>query len=72
MVGTVSTATQIRERRDALEITRLRLAQAVGVSERTFARYEAGQSQPPLDVAAAIAVELGCSVDDLLGHPSAA
>lgn len=63
----MSNATPIRERRDALKITRLRLALAVDISERTLARYEAGEGQPPLDVAARIAVELGCTVDDLLG-----
>lgn len=67
----MSTATAIRTRRDEIGMTRIRLALAVGVAERTLARYENGEGQPPLDVAARLAEQLGCTVDDLVARESA-
>lgn len=61
----MSTAQAIRSKRDELGMTRVRLAIAVGIAERTLARYESGEGQPPLDVARRIADVLGCSLDEL-------
>lgn len=53
-------------------MTRLGLALATDVSERTLARYESGEGQPTLDVARRIADVLGCSLDDLAASATTA
>lgn len=46
------------------------LADAVGVDRRQIRRYEAGEQQPVLSVAVAIADALGISVSELAGLPA--
>jgi len=46
------------------------LATAAGVDKRQIRRYEAGEQQPVLSVAVAIANALGISVGELAGLPS--
>jgi transcriptional regulator with XRE-family HTH domain len=46
------------------------LAAAAGLDTRQIRRYEAGQQQPVLSVAVAIANALGISVGELAGMPS--
>jgi transcriptional regulator with XRE-family HTH domain len=60
----------IRERRAALGMSQADLAAAAGVDTRQIRRYEAGQQQPVLSVAVAIANALGISVGELAGMPS--
>jgi transcriptional regulator with XRE-family HTH domain len=46
------------------------LAAAAGIASRQVRRYEAGEQQPVLPVAVAIAKALGISVNELAGMPS--
>jgi transcriptional regulator with XRE-family HTH domain len=60
----------IRRRRAELGLSQADLAKAAGVDARQIRRYEAGQQQPVLSVAVAIANALGISVSELAGAPS--
>ncbi|MFB9742078.1 helix-turn-helix transcriptional regulator [Pseudonocardia sulfidoxydans] len=55
----------IRQRRAALGLSQADLARAAGVDTRQIRRYEAGEQQPLLLVAVAIADALHISVEDL-------
>jgi DNA-binding XRE family transcriptional regulator len=58
----------IRQRRADLGMSQGDLARAVGVDTRQIRRYEAGEQQPLLSVALAIADALGISVSELAGR----
>lgn len=58
----------LRERRAALAMSQADLAVAVGLDKRQIRRYEAGEAQPTLPVAKAIAHALGISLDELAGE----
>lgn len=58
----------IRERRTELGLSQADLAARVGVDKRQIRRYEAGDAQPTLSAAAAIAKALDMSIDELAGH----
>jgi len=60
----------IRERRTETGMSQRDLADAAGVDVRQIRRYEAGEQQPLLSVAVAIADALGISVSELAGKPS--
>jgi transcriptional regulator with XRE-family HTH domain len=60
----------IRERRTEIGMSQRDLATAAGVDVRQIRRYEAGEQQPLLSVAAAIADALGITVGELAGKPS--
>jgi transcriptional regulator with XRE-family HTH domain len=60
----------IRERRTEVGMSQRDLAEAAGVDVRQIRRYEAGEQQPLLSVAVAIADALGISVGELAGKPS--
>ncbi|MGW2379107.1 helix-turn-helix domain-containing protein [Streptomyces sp. NPDC001658] len=60
----------IRSRRTALDISQADLAKATGISLRQLARYEAGEQQPTLSAAVALADALGISLDLLAGRVS--
>jgi transcriptional regulator with XRE-family HTH domain len=60
----------IRERRTAIGMSQRDVAKAAGVDVRQIRRYEAGEQQPLLSVAIAIADALGISVAELAGKPS--
>jgi transcriptional regulator with XRE-family HTH domain len=60
----------VRRRRAELGLSQADLAKAAGVDTRQIRRYEAGQQQPVLSVAVAIANALGISVSELAGTPS--
>ena len=51
-------------------LTQPKLAEQIGVHVAQVRRYEAGTSQPTLDVIRAIAVALGVSADELLFAPT--
>src|SRR5215208_211525 len=57
----------IRSRRAALGLSQAELAKKAGVSLRQLARYEAGDQQPVLSAAVALADALGISMDQLAG-----
>ena len=58
----------IRSRRRKLGLSQAELAKAAGVSVRQMARYEAGEQQPVLSAAMALADALGISVSQLAGR----
>jgi transcriptional regulator with XRE-family HTH domain len=60
----------LRRRRTELGMSQAELAAAAGVDKRQIRRYEAGEQQPVLSVAVAIANALKISVGDLAGVPS--
>jgi len=60
----------LRRRRTELGMSQAELATAAGVDKRQIRRYEAGEQQPVLSVAVAIANALKISVGDLAGMPS--
>lgn len=60
----------IRKRRGERGMSQAELAAAAGVDRRQIRRYEAGEQQPVLSVALAIATALGITVNELAGSPS--
>jgi transcriptional regulator with XRE-family HTH domain len=60
----------LRQRRAELGMSQADLAAAAGVDKRQIRRYEAGEQQPVLSVAVAIANALKISVGELAGMPS--
>lgn len=58
----------IRSRRAQLRMSQTDLAKAAGVHARQIARYEAGEQQPVLSVAVALAAALDISLNQLAGH----
>ena len=61
-------ANVMRDRRAALALSQADLAAAVGLDKRQIRRYEAGEAQPTLIVAKAIAHALQISLDELAGE----
>src|SRR5687768_2610159 len=68
MMRAMDMAEVIRRRRAELGLSQADLAKAAGVDTRQIRRYEAGQQQPVLSVAVAIAKALGISSASSLGH----
>lgn len=66
----VDMAEVIRQRRQELGLSQADLATAAGVDRRQIGRYEAGDAQPTLLVARALARALGITIDVLAGDPS--
>ena len=60
----------IRSRRLALGLSQAELAKRAGVSLRQLARYEAGEQQPVLSAAVALATALNISLAQLAGQVS--
>src|SRR3954465_1884888 len=60
----------LRQRRAELGMSQADLAAAAGVDKRQIRRYEAGEQQPLLGVAVAIANALNITVGELAGIPS--
>lgn len=60
----------IRERREALGLSRTELAEAVGISAKSLSRYESGEREPRASDLVKIASNLGCSVEDLVENPT--
>ena len=56
----------IKSARIAAHMTQEELARASSISRIALLRYENGQREPSVSVAAKIATALGCSVDDLV------
>ncbi len=57
---------KIRQRRRALGLTQARLADEVGRTESSIAKYERGTTEMPMSVLEKIAATLKCNLDDLL------
>jgi transcriptional regulator with XRE-family HTH domain len=60
----------MRKRRIEQGLSQADLAAAVGLDKRQIRRYEAGDAQPSLSAARAIAQALGISLDELAGSES--
>ena len=58
-------AQNIQATRMAARLTQEQLAEAVGVSRQTVAKWESGETSPDLEHAAALASALGTTLDDL-------
>jgi transcriptional regulator with XRE-family HTH domain len=65
--GRVEMHDVMRQRRNELGLSQADLAAEVGTDSRQIRRYEAGETQPTLPVAKAIARALGISLDELAG-----
>ena len=59
-------ASNIQETRMAAGMTQEQLAEAVGVSRQTVAKWESGDTSPDLEHAAVLADVLGTTLDDLV------
>ena len=57
----------IRDKRKALKITQLKLAETMGVKRNTISQWETGSRHPDHDKIPALAAALGCSIDELYG-----
>lgn len=66
----MSIAANIQATRQAAGLTQEQLAEAVGVSRQTVAKWEYGETSPDLEHAAALADALGCTVDALVNFDS--
>ena len=53
-------------------LSQAELASAVGVTQASVAMWECGNKYPSSDKLPAIAVALGCSIDDLFAAPAGA
>src|SRR3954470_14092746 len=60
----------MRVRRLHLRMSQMELAKAAGLNVRQIARYEAGEQQPVLSVAVALADALDISLNQLAGQVS--
>lgn len=61
----------LRRAREERGVSRFALAIALGVTERTIARWEAGQGSPSIDQAFHIADVLSVAIDELRGTDAA-
>ena len=68
----MSIGDNIQITRQAAGLTQERLAEEIGVSRQTIAKWEAGETSPDLEHAAALAQALGCTVDALVNFDSKA
>ncbi len=68
-MGLMELSEVLRKRRGELGMSQAELAAAAGVDRRQIRRYEAGEQQPVLSVAVAIAHALEITVNELAGQP---
>lgn len=61
---------RIAERRKALGLTQVQLAETLGVAQQTMAHYEGGVSRIPVETLAQAAAALGVSVEEMIGTPT--
>lgn len=66
----MDTGSNIQATRQAARLTQEQLAETVGVSRQTVAKWESGETSPDLEHAAALADALGCTVDALVNFDS--
>jgi transcriptional regulator with XRE-family HTH domain len=70
MIDNVELAEILKRRRTELGMSQAELAAKAGVDTRQIRRYEAGEQQPVLKVAAALADALKISMSELAGLPT--
>ena len=61
----------IREKREAANLSRLELGEAVGVTQNMIWAIERGRKCPSIRLALDLAKALGCELIDLIGGKSA-
>lgn len=61
----MSVGENIKNRREALNLSQRDLAEQVGIAQPTLCQIERGTKNPSLQVGIAIADVLGCSVESL-------
>ena len=61
----MSLGANLQKTRQTAGLTQEQLAEAVGVSRQTVAKWESGETSPDLEHAAALAKTLGTTIDDL-------
>lgn len=63
---------RIAERRKALGITQVQLAETLGIAQQTMAHYEGGRVRFAAGLLPLLAETLNTSIDELIGETSAA
>ena len=58
----------IKERREAMGLTRIQVADRLGVTKVAVRKWEVGLAMPNADKLPALADLLGCSIDALYGR----
>lgn len=61
---------RIKERREAMGLTRIQVADRLGVTKVAVRKWEVGLAMPNADKLPALADLLGCSIDALYGRDS--
>jgi transcriptional regulator with XRE-family HTH domain len=61
---------RIAERRKALGITQVQLAETLGIAQQTMAHYEGGVSRIAVETLSQLAVALNTNVEELIGTPA--
>jgi DNA-binding XRE family transcriptional regulator len=56
----------IKEKRQAKHLTQEELAKIMGVDRSTVTKWENGQANPKIAMLPTLAIQLGCTVDELL------
>lgn len=59
---------RIKERREALGLTRVQVADRMGVSKVAVRKWETGMAMPNADKLPVLADLLGCTIDALYGR----
>ena len=62
---------RIAERRKALGMTQVQLAEHLGIAQQTMAHYEGGVSRIAVETLTQAATALNTSVEELIGTPAA-
>lgn len=61
---------RIAERRKALGITQVQLAETLGIAQQTMAHYEGGVSRIAVETLTQLSEALGTSVEEFIGTPA--
>lgn len=61
---------RIKEQREAIGLTRMQVAERLGISKVAVRKWEVGLAMPNADKLPALADLLGCSIDTLYGRDS--
>lgn len=61
---------RIKEQREAIGLTRMQVADQLGISKVAVRKWEVGLAMPNADKLPALADLLGCSIDALYGRDS--
>ena len=68
MTDSPTWAQVIRQRRESLGLSKVQVARAANINEKSYGRYESAEREPPLSAARAIAEALDLSLAELAGQ----